>query len=191
MKEKKEHIAKLVSILAKTFGVQTSKPLYYAYEIAMLDEEIDFKKLLSTALKNCERMPTPKKLLELADEKPKLNSKQAGIELLEKLKAGIRKYGYSNPEIARHDLDPKVWELAGRFGGWVRACQTDFSNPSVNAQARDICEVIALTYVPNDKAQGPSLDSKASKKTEISNDTRPTLKELQTMIKKELGGNYI
>lgn len=184
---KRNEFAKTITILCRTFGREASKDVLQAYWIVCEELEVDWQVMLKKSLNKFERMPSPKQLLDLADDKPKLNSKQQGIELVSEIKTLVKKFGYTNFEKAKQAASPKAWALVNSLGGWSTVCRSDISSGALYAQARDEAEVIALKpkeeFVQLEskneiKALGGQGATKKSSKGDSSFDYRKELKKV-------------
>ena len=87
------------------------------------------------------RFPTPAEFRSAA--RPRLTPRQESIQILDRVKIAVRRFGWPQPELAKEFLGDMAWSFVERNGGWEHVC----SDPNANvndstryAQMRDACE---------------------------------------------------
>ena len=128
-------------MLAEIYGEDLSESRLRAYLIALNDLSLaEIKTAFDLCVKDetVYKLPTPAKLRALV--RPSLDPKQEAIRLVEALKSAIKKYGWANGGEAEKSLDPKLWKVIERLGGWHYICTNEAANLNdqiIYAQIRD------------------------------------------------------
>jgi len=144
-REKISEVLDFIYKLAEYYRIELNESIAEDYVVVLSEHNLN-KEVLRTlrlqCMKKLDSFPTAKTLIDMIQGKGQLTEKDRAVLLLEKLKEGIRTFGYTQFQIAKKTLDPEVWALGQKFGSWSRVCQKDFDDPAINAQARDFAIAI-------------------------------------------------
>ena len=178
---KNKTLIQMILSFAEYYQIELSDELGKTYVIALENYNVDWNEVFIHFVKNQDKFPTVNQIIKFIDPNPKdfLTHKQQGLDLLDEVLSGVRKFGWNNFAEANLRMSREARLLVSRLGGWERVCKVDTTNSAFMAQARDLAEVIVTKGTFEDQMIALHGSKSGNKELSSSEDILKSLTELK------------
>lgn len=135
--------------LAEAYSTEMTENRLKVYTLGLADSLVGsdlqavIKKLITDP--KIKKLPLVHEILEAAN--PKVSEKTAAIELVDKIKKAVSKFGHTNAAGAKEYIGPIGWELVERNGRWYSLTRSTTAFKGIEyAQLRDSAESLITQY---------------------------------------------